>query len=70
MLQNYPTTQRQFKYYTRHRASIHKCCTNCSILFSDECNRDPEEWIRATKEGTCGKCHEEITDHLSGDSDI
>lgn len=62
--------EKQFKHAVNYGLEGHKKCTNCSMYFSDECNKDTEEWVRAVSKGICGKCYEEIVDHESGDSSV
>ena len=67
---HYPQNEKEFKLFTRYNGVCHTHCTNCSMTFTNECNREPLEWVRACKEGICGKCFEEIVDHISGDSSV
>lgn len=62
--------EKQFLYAQMYGASIHTFCNNCNMIFSNECNRDPEEWIRATSQGVCGKCFEEIRFNELGEASV
>lgn len=59
-----------FKNYCRTKLDCPKKCCNCNMPFTDENVRDKEEWSNVFRKGICGKCHEEIVDHESGDSSV
>jgi hypothetical protein len=67
-----PLTETTFKKLVEQKDKNIKYthCKNCSMSFSDECNRETLEWSRAVTKGTCGKCYEEIIDHLCGDTSV
>ena len=70
----YPRNEKEFKEIVDQEkfagtVFYFKCC-NCCMPFSDECNREPIEWIKATATGMCGKCMGELVDHLSGDTSV